>query len=59
MSKRKGASDEAVGQEGALEKGEKKPLPQRDVQSMGWLTESSQQPKRHRFIEGEAFIFLV
>lgn len=32
--------------------GQKRQLPPRDVQSMGWLTESSQQPKRHRYIEG-------
>lgn len=30
----------------------KRQLPPRDVQSMGWLTESSQQPKRQRYIEG-------
>ena len=27
-------------------------LPERDVQSMGWLTESTLQPRKHRFVEG-------
>lgn len=27
-------------------------LPERDVQSMGWLTESTMQPRKHRFVEG-------
>lgn len=27
-------------------------LPERDVQKMGWLTESTQQPRKHRFVEG-------
>ena len=28
-------------------------LPERDVQSMGWLTESTMQPRKHRFVEGD------
>lgn len=28
-------------------------LPERDVQRLGWLTESTLQPRTHRFVEGQ------
>ena len=52
MTKKRGVSDGRAAAEAPGQEEEKRALPQRDVQSMGWLTESSQQPKRHRLIKG-------
>ncbi len=42
----------------AQEPAAKRPrLPERDVQTMGWLTESTTQPRRHRFVAGAVLSF--